>query len=184
MKKIFLVFPMLILLTACGTSSFNPAAVAEHYGQTCVQGAYTVTTHEGFYTQYRLNSQTEGEQTVVTILEPASVAGIRAVLQAGQTRLQYEDASVDALLPQVEGYAPMDVLYGIQQDLQGNIPVSACVENGTVTMDYQETLPDGIETRKQITLREEDFALLSAELYLDGDLILTLTMEETPQAAG
>ncbi len=177
MKKLWIALPLLLMLTGCGGADFDPASVAGHYADRPVEGTYTVTTHQGFYTEYRLQTQVQGEQSVVTVLAPASVAGIRAVLQPGQTTIRYEDAAIDALLPPVSGFAPMDVLHGIAEDLRDNIPVSTVAEQETVVLDYQETLPDGTETRKQVVLGKSDLALRSAELYLAGDLILALRME-------
>ncbi len=178
MKKclMFVPFFVLFLLSGCGKQAFDPETVRTHYTENPLQGQYTVTTHDSFFTEYRLDSQTEGEVTTVTILEPASVAGIKAILQDGQATIWYEEASVDALLPEVAGFAPMDVLHGMHNDLKNSIPAAFCVENGTVTLDYQQLLPEGTETYKQVTLREDTLELLSAQLYLNGDLLLALQM--------
>ena len=42
---------------------------------------------------------------------------------------------------------------------------------------YQGELPDGTETLKQVALDPETMDLLSAELFLDGSLILALQTE-------
>jgi hypothetical protein len=102
------------------------------------------------------------------------VAGVTAVLQNSQTTIRYEDVSLDALLPQIDGCAPMDVLHGLLADLRQDLPVSWTMETDTVMLDYQETLSDGTELWKRAVLQADTLTLQSAEIYLDGDLLLAL----------
>lgn len=172
-KSVLLLLPML-LLTACGKAAFDPASVAAHYTEGTLSAQYTVTTHHDFYTEYQLSAQVEDGIHTVTILQPDSVAGVTAALQSGQATIQYEDVSLDALLPPISGCAPMDVLHGLLEDLKNDLPASFALEPDSVTLDYQETLSDGTELLKQVVLQRETLALQSAEIYLDGDLLLAL----------
>lgn len=165
---------LLLLLTACGKADFAPSSVAAHYAEGALSAQYTVTTHSDFYTEYQLSAAVEEGVHTVTILQPESVAGVTALLQSGQAVIQYEDVSLDALLPEIAGCAPMDVLHGLMEDLKNDMPVSCTPETDAVTLDYQETLSDGAELRKQVVLQRETLALQSAEIYLDGDLLLVL----------
>ena len=171
--KLWLLTP-LMLLTACGKPDFDPAAVAAHYADGSLIAQYTVTTHGDFYTEYQLSATVEDGVHTVTIVRPESVAGVTAVLQNSQTTIRYEDVSLDALLPQIDGYAPMDVLHGLLADLRQDLPVSWTMETDTVTLDYQETLSDGTELWKRAVLQADTLTLQSAEIYLDGDLLLAL----------
>lgn len=172
-RKLLLLLPLL-LLTACGKADFDPASVAAHYADGVMSAQYTVTTHGDFYTEYQLSAALEDGTHAVTIVRPESVAGVTALLQSGQSVIRYEDVSLDALLPEIAGCAPMDVLHGLLEDLKNDLPVSCAQENDTVTLDYQETLSDGTELRKQAVLQRDTLALQSAEIYLDGDLLLAL----------
>lgn len=172
-RKLLLLLPLL-LLTACGKADFDPAAVAAHYTDGTLSAQYTVTTHDDFYTEYQLSTTVEDGVHKVTILQPESVAGVTAVLQSGQASIQYEDVSLDALLPPIAGCAPMDVLHGLLENLKNDVPVSFALETDTVALDYQETLSDGAEVLKQVVLQQETLLLQSAEIYLDGDLLLAL----------
>lgn len=174
MMRKWLLLPPLVLLTACGRQNFDPATVAAHYAEGDLTAQYTVTTHGDFYTEYQLSATVEDGVHTVTILQPASVAGISAVLQQDQTTIRYEDVALDALLPQIAGCAPVDVLHGLLTDLKNDLPVSFARQNGTITLDYQETLSDGAELRKQAILQEDTLALQGAEIYLDGDLLLVV----------
>ena len=105
------------------------------------------------------------------------MAGVSAVLQSGDAVIRYEDVSLDALLPEVRGYAPMDVLFCLLEDLRDGVPSSYALEKDVVLLAYQGELPDGTETLKQVALDPETLDLLSAELFLDGSLILALQAE-------
>ena len=172
-RKLCLLVPLLAL-TACSKQAFDPASVVACYANGSLTAQYTVTTHSDFYTEYQLSAtETDGVQTV-TINRPESVAGITAVLQRDQTTVRYEDVSLDALLPPIDGCAPVDVLHGLLDNLKNDVPTGFVQENDTVTLDYQETLADGTDLLKQVILQREDLALQSAEIYLDGDLLLAL----------
>ena len=51
------------------------------------------------------------------------------------------------------------------------------LEKDVVLLAYQGELPDGTETLKHVALDPETLDLLSAELFLDGSLILALQAE-------
>lgn len=176
LRKLFLLMSLLVL-TACGKQTFDPASVAACYENGSMSAQYTVTTHSDFYTEYQLAATEEDGVQTVTILRPESVAGITAVLQGDQATLQYEEVSLDALLPQIAGCAPADVLYGLLENLKKDVPTGFAQENDTVILDYQEILSDGTDLLKQMVLHRETLALQSAEIYLDGDLLLTLRVD-------
>ena len=172
-----LALTLALLLSACEKNAFDPQNVAQHYAAGSLQAKYTITTHAGVYTEYKLSYRDGDGLANVTILQPDSVAGVSAVLQNGDAVIRYEDVSLDALLPEVRGYAPMDVLYCLLEDLRDGVPSSYALEKDVVLLAYQGELPDGTETLKQVALDPETLDLLSAELFLDGSLILALQAE-------
>ena len=172
-----LALTLALLLSACGKNGFDPQNVAQHYAAGSLRAAYTVTRHAGVYTEYKLSYRDGDGLANVTILQPDSVAGVSAVLQNGDAVIRYEDVSLDALLPEVRGYAPMDVLYCLLEDLRDGVPSSYALEKDVVLLAYQGELPGGTETLKQVALDPETMDLLSAELFLDGSLILALQTE-------
>lgn len=169
---------ILLLLSLCGCKQPNvtPEQIAEHYQQRSFSAEYTVTTHSGFYTEYKLTCTMQDGVSSVCILQPESVAGITAVVQGAQAQLQYEDLSLDALLPEIPGYAPMDMLHQLLCDLQ-DVPEFSGKEQGCITLEYRSTAADGRELLKLLVLDEETLDLLRAECYLDDSLILSLKME-------
>lgn len=173
----------LLLLSACGKDRFDPARLAERYTGAAFSAEYTVTTHAGFCTVYRLSCDCADGISTVTVREPQSVAGIRAVMQDGNARLQYGEISLDALLPEVAGYAPMDVLHGVLDELRTAEPEQYGRENGLLTVEYRKTVPGGQQAMKVITLDPETLDLKTAECYLDGSLILTLEIDRLEWSA-
>ncbi len=167
----------LLTLCACGKQKIDPGQIAEQYLDRAFSAQYTVTTHAGFYSEYRLDCRYENGVSRVTILQPESVAGICGILDGENAVLQYEDVSLDTLLPEVSGYAPVDVLHVLVTQLCNDQGASYGMEQDRVTVEYRTLLPDGTESLKLITLHPETLDLLAAECYLDGSLILTLYME-------
>ena len=100
------------------------------------------------------------------------------MLEEDSATLQYQDVSLDALLPEREGYAPMDVLHVLLKDLKEEIPVAHTVNEDTLLLEYHTIFQDNTEAVKQVVLNPETLELQGAELYLDGSLILSLTMEQ------
>lgn len=174
--KSFLIALLLLGLCGCKQAKVTPEQIAEHYQTPSFCAEYTVTTHSGFYAEYKLTSSVQDGVSTVTILQPESVAGITAVVQGEQAQLQYEEISLDALLPEVPGYAPMDMLHQLLYDLQAP-PEFSGKEQGTITLEYRSTASDGTEVLKLLMLEEETLDLQRAECYLDGNLILSLKME-------
>lgn len=182
MKKRWMLFlvcllPML-LFTACGKERFDPAQLRERYTAPAFSAQYTVTTHAGFYTIYQLSCDCADGISTVTVREPQSVAGIRAVMQEGNARLQYGGISLDALLPEVAGYSPMDALHGVLEDLRSAEAAQYGEENGLLRVEYRETLPDGRQTVKSVLLAPETLELVAAECYLEDSLILSLEITQ------
>lgn len=174
--KSFAIALLLLSLCGCKQTNVTPGQIAEHYQGRAFCAEYTVTTHSGFYTEYRLTCTRQEDVSSVTILQPESVAGITAKIHGNQAQLQYEDLSLDALQPEIPGYAPMDMLHELLCNLQ-DAPEFSGKEQGCVTLEYRSTAADGTELLKLLVLDEETLDLQSAECYLDGSLILSLKME-------
>ena len=139
--KLFAGIFLLLSLCGCKQPNVTPEQIAEHYQQRSFSAEYTVTTHSGFYTEYKLTCTMQDGVSSVRILQPESVAGITAVVQGAQAQLQYEDLSLDALLPEIPGYAPMDMLHQLLCDLQ-DVPEFSGKEQGSMV----EQLEKGIKT--------------------------------------
>ena len=167
-----------VLGSACGKERFSPERLQTRYSGQDFAAQYTVTSHAGFYATYELECRRNEGISTVTIRSPQSVAGIQAVMQDGSTRLRYGEVSLDALLPEVAGFSPMDVLHGLLEDLQNNAPTQYGWENGFLTVEYRETVPGGKQAVKIITLDGQTLDIKSAECYLADSLILSVVIIE------
>ena len=172
-----LLLPVL-LLSACAKDRFEPAQLRERYAGADFSAEYAVMTHAGFACVYQLTCDHSDGISEVTIGEPRSVAGIKAVMQEGNARLQYGEISLDALLPEVAGYSPMDAMHGVLEDLRSAEAAQYGEENGLLRVEYRETLPDGRQTVKSVLLAPETLELVAAECYLEDSLILSLEITQ------
>ena len=183
-KRLFFAALMLLTLTACGKQRFDPVQVAERYAAGAISAEYTVKTHAGFFTEYKLSSAVENGISQVTILEPKSVAGISARLEGEQAVVQYEDVALDALLPEKTGYAPVDVLHVLLEDLKTALPESWGIENDALVLEYITVFTDNTRGLKRVFLNPETLDLQGAELYLEDSLILSVQMTQFSCTAG
>ena len=137
MKKLAAgVLCLLLLLSGCGKAAPGPEQVRETYQNTLAAARCRVRTYGGFCCEYLLELQ-EGEDCFsVTILEPASVAGIRAEVAADGSAICYEDITLDALLPEPGGFAPADALPCLLRQLREELPAGA----GEVSTDLGQRL--------------------------------------------
>jgi len=183
-KKLLCAAFLFMTLTACGKMRFDPAQVSEKYSVAQIEAEYTVTTHAGFFTQYRLSCSAADGISRVTILEPASVAGISATIEGENAVLQYEDVALDALLPKRQGYAPADALHFLLEDLKTAMPESWGMENDLLVLEYASVFSDNTRSLKRVFLKPETLELQGAELYLQDSLILALSMKDASAPNG
>ena len=175
--KLIAVFVLALGLCGCKQAGVTQEDITAHYQNRSFSAEYTVTTHSGFCVEYQLSCIWQNDVAQVKILQPQSVAGITAVVQGAEAMLQYEDISLDAMLPEIPGYSPMDMLHQLLMDLQTSAEFSG-KESGSVVLEYRSNYKDGTEVLKILTLDETSLDLQKAECYLDGSLILTLKMEK------
>ena len=183
-KKLLCAACLLLTLTACGKARFDPVQVKEKYVAAQIETEYTVTTHAGFFTQYRLSCSSADGASRVTILEPASVAGISATLEGENAVLQYEDVALDALLPKRQGYAPADALHFLLEDLKSAMPESWGREEDLLVLEYVSVFSDNTQSLKRVFLTPETLDLQGAELYLENSLILSIHIDDTSAPEG
>lgn len=173
---------MLIMLSGCGQEKLTPEQLRMQYQDTYASARFRVRTYGGFSCEYMLEMK-EGEQGFsVTLLEPSSVAGLRAEVAPDGSSICYEDVTLDALLPEPGGYAPADVMPLIVKQLREAMPASAgwvqTTEGSRLQLEYQTDYADGTSGSKQILLNPETLAPERAELYLNGALMLTVETED------
>ena len=75
-----LALTLALLLSACGKNGFDPQNVAQHYAAGSLRAEYTVTTHAGVFTEYKLSYRAWPMLPFYSLIRwPASVPYCRAV---------------------------------------------------------------------------------------------------------
>ena len=173
-----------VLLTAggCQSEGFSIEQVRAQYAQTVdIDGQADITINSGVMVDYTVTYQRHGGVSTVTIVNPVSLAGISATTAQGKAEITYEDIAVETLLPAVPGFSPVDALAGVTDDLAGGVPIDSCVETleDTSCIALTFSVPAGeYEGEKRVWLDAETLALRRAEFYLDGQMVMALTMIE------
>lgn len=170
-----------LLLTACGgTGEEEAASLRERYSTMtgCTMEAVVACEQEGLAWEalLRCDYVPEGE-TVVEVLEPELIAGVKAVMKAGEWQLEYEGERLNAgavgaglpspalCLPQLMSALRDGWLLEENEEKWGDVP---CVR---LSLDQS-----GPETGRLLTtvwLRQADGAPLRGEIALDEEIILT-----------
>ncbi|MBQ7491132.1 MAG: hypothetical protein IJT76_00810 [Clostridia bacterium] len=172
----------MLLFSGCGAKRFQPEMLSAQYGNALARATVTAVTHGGYYAEYRLSAEELEEGTYVTVLAPQSVAGIEAICGDDGVSISYADISLDAMTPEAPGFTPVDAFPWLLRDLREGYPANwgKQSENGRegIVLQYIQDFPDGTQGMKKVVLSADMLEPISAELYLDGRLILTVNIEE------
>lgn len=107
----------------------------------------------------------DGEQTV-TVAEPENIAGIRARLLPGETKLEYQDLILDTGDLDQAGLTPMSALPTLVEALRSGHLDSLWQEGGELVV--QLVLTDALSAR--VRFRQDDMTPTHAEL-ISGDTV-------------
>ncbi len=175
---------IVFLLSAggCQSEGFDIEQVRARYAQTVdIDGQADITVNSGVMVDYTVTYQRRGGVSTVTIISPVSLAGISATTAQGRAEIVYEDIAVETLLPAVPGFSPVDALAGVTDDLAGGVPIDSCTEalDGAdcVALTFSSSSGE-YEGEKRVWLDAETLALRRAEFYLDGQMVMALSMGE------
>ena len=115
-----------------------------------------------------------------SITAPESLSGIGGTIageESGAFSLQYDGLSLDDAMPQRTGLTPADGLFCLLCDLRTAEPQQQWTE--TVSGEKMVVLRYAQETgqiEKQVWLTRDGLRPVCAELYADGERVLTLTL--------
>lgn len=169
-----------LLAGGCSGAETDISAIQECYAQQNVSAEVEITTHTGVLADYTIVFEQSGESARTTLTEPESLAGISASTQDRGAQITYEDIAVETLLPPLGGFVPVDAMAGIVNDLAGGIPVETCeekTESGRSTVLSFESSFEDCEGLKRIWIAQDTLAVERAEFYLDGQMIMTLSVK-------
>ncbi len=114
------------------------------------------------------------------ITAPESLAGIGGTIAGGDSAsftLQYDGLSLDDAMPQRTGLTPADAMFCLLDDLRTGEPAQIWSENVSGTdltvLKYEQDSEDG-RIEKQVWLTEQGLQPVCAELYADGERVLTI----------
>lgn len=119
-----------------------------------------------------------------TITAPKSLAGIGGTIagtDSASLTLQYDGLSLDDAMPQRTGLTPADAMFCLLDDLRRAEPVQIWSEHASgaelTVLRYERDDGDG-KIEKQVWLTEQGLQLVCAELYADGERVLTVQVTE------
>lgn len=169
----------LCLLTACGSGAETVdvrAVYREMEG--CTMEAVVTCDQAGAVWEATLSCtyDPEGESTV-EVLAPETIAGIRAVLEPEELRLEYEDTCLNAGPVSAQAISPAACLPRLMSALRDGWLLEENTETWNevvcrrLTMD--QTGSGGRKILSTVWLREEDGTPLRGEIAVDGEIILT-----------
>ncbi len=162
-KKIgALALALTLVLGGCAKEEEAPTARAAEYYQGLESGSAIaeVTTDSGVVMEYRLAVEWDEEGSVATVLAPEEIAGVRCRITENGARLEYEDAELETLLPNLPGFTPAEWTW----EKKG--------EQECLALTY-EMETGGYQAVKRVWLDRQTLALTQAQWYLDGNQMMS-----------
>ena len=176
---------LLLLLAACGGGAggdgeSRTADLRDRYHDCagCTMEARVSCSQEGLAWEAELRCDyVPGGESVVEVLSPETIAGVKAVLSDTDWRLEYEDASLNAGTLSDEEISPAACLPRLMSALRDGWLLEENEEdwNGVpclrLTVD-QSGVKDG-KILSTLWLRRDEGTPLRGEIAVDGEIILT-----------
>ena len=174
---------LLLLLASCAGGRTGEAETVDlrqryHDMTGCTMEAAVTCGQEGLEWEALLRCEyaPDGESTV-EVLEPESVAGVRAVLSGSDWRIEYEDDCLNAGVLGSEEISPAACLPRLMSALRDGWLLEENREDWNETPCLrlsvdQSGLQDG-KIVSTVWLRQEDGTPLRGEIAVDGEIILT-----------
>ena len=182
MRKLWFCVPMMILLLlpACGAGGGEDNEAeqlalvlrGEYLEMTACTATAEITADYGQRVyQYTMSVESAGEETVLTLAAPETVAGITARLKGKDSLLEYDGIAVETGPMDGEGLTPVSVVPVLLETAKsGYIRACSWEENGALLrVDCVD--PEGAPGRgREVTLwfETDTHALSRGEIKLDG----------------
>lgn len=170
-----------LLLTACGGAGEEEAAdLRDHYHDMagCSMEAQVTCDQQGAEWAAELRCEyVPGGESIVEVLSPETIAGVKAVLRDTDWYLEYEGESLDAGALSREEISPAACLPRLMNALRDGwlLEENKEVWNGVpclrLTVDQSGTQDGNILST--VWLREDGGTPLRGEIDVDGEIILT-----------
>ncbi len=184
-KALSCVLMMILLLSGCRAGSGgNPEeealALREEYQALAGWSAtvdVSVCYSEAVY-DFTVDAQWQKEgETVLTVTAPELLSGITARIAKGETVLEYDGAGLSLGVLNGEGLTPVSAVPAVMEQIEkGYMAKCAWVgqNDETLQISFQDPeLESGAGTQFLLTFNRADYVLLSAEVSVAGETVLT-----------
>lgn len=184
MRKPLTCVPMIalcLLLAGCGGTGETEAADLRgryHDMAGCTMEAVVTCDQEGLEWEADLRCDyVPGGESVIEVLSPETIAGVKAVLDEDTWRLEYEDECLDAGTVSREEISPAACLPRLMSALRDGWLLEENEETWNevsclrVTVDQSGTQEGRIVST--VWLRQDDGTPLRGEIAVDGEIFLT-----------
>lgn len=171
MNKKLIVFLLILLVGGCRKeTSFED--VQQYYRELEMwSGVYKYEVDFGGVYQFVCQYDYDKGAGRLTVISPDEIAGITAVSDSTGEYLEFEDISVRTYLPESKEASPASALHILASDIRTKKPV-LITETEVITLTYESG-----EYTKLAVISKEDYALLSCEIFYNGDRILNITLQ-------
>lgn len=181
-KKIYVpMIALCLLLTSCGDAGEeSSASLRDRYREMsgCTMEAAIVCDQEGMEWEASLRCEyVPGGESVVEVLAPETIAGVKAVISDSDWSLEYEGECLNAGAISSEGISPAACLPRLMNALRDGWLLEENEESWNevpclrLCVDQSGTQNGKIVST--IWLRQDDGMPLRGEISVDGEIILT-----------
>lgn len=181
-KKIYVpMIALCLLLTSCGDAGEeSSASLRDRYHEMsgCTMEAAIVCDQEGMEWEASLRCEyVPGGESVVEVLAPETIAGVKAVVSDSDWSLEYEGECLNAGAISSEGISPAACLPRLMNALRDGWLLEKNEESWNevpclrLCVDQSGTQNGKIVST--IWLRQDDGMPLRGEISVDGEIILT-----------
>ena len=181
-KKIYVpMIALCLLLTSCGDAGEeSSASLRDRYHEMsgCTMEAAIVCDQEGMEWEASLRCEyVPGGESVVEVLAPETIAGVKAVISDSDWSLEYEGECLNAGAISSEGISPAACLPRLMNALRDGWLLEKNEESWNevpclrLCVDQSGTQNGKIVST--IWLRHDDGVPLRGEISVDGEIILT-----------
>ena len=178
MRKLLLCALMMTLLTGCGSGTVSEAeelalAIRGEYlaMDSCALRASVTADYGQRVYQYELAAAVNGEDTVLTLSAPETVAGLTAHITGKDSRLEFDGISVETGPLDGNGLTPVSALPALLEAARGGY-IAACAleEDGTLLrVDCGDPAASpGSGTETVLWFDASTHALARGEVSVDG----------------
>lgn len=140
-----------------------------------------ITAITGIPCDYRIECLVDTETSTVEIIEPNSLAGLKATIESDGCKIEYEDIALDSLMISACGMTPADCLDQTVYSLRHRVPSKYSYEEHggkeCLSLTYEQQ-KDLYVITQVVWLEENTLALLAGDYYLDGTLVMQMTADE------